>query len=63
MIKIRSFIVRAATHGIAVANMDRMVTPGDDFYDYANGAWIARTEIPPDRAGMGVFTYLDRPDQ
>ncbi len=48
----------AVTHGIAVANMDRKITPGDDFYDYANGAWIARTEIPPDRAGMGVFTYL-----
>jgi putative endopeptidase len=46
------------THGIAVTNMDRKVVPGDDFYDYANGAWIARTQIPPDRAGMGVFTYL-----
>ena len=46
------------THGIAVANMDRKVIPGDDFYDYANGGWIARTQLPPDRAGMGVFTYL-----
>ena len=26
---------------------------------YANGAWIARTEIPPDRAGMNVFSVLD----
>lgn len=38
------------THGIAVANMDRSVKPGDDFYRYANGDWIKRTEIPPDRA-------------
>jgi len=45
-------------HGIAVANMDVSVQPGDDFYQYANGAWIKRTEIPPDRAGMGVFTEL-----
>ncbi|HEY6250842.1 MAG TPA: M13 family metallopeptidase [Candidatus Angelobacter sp.] len=45
-------------HGIAVTNMDRSVTPGDDFYDYANGAWIKRTEIPPDRASVGVFTSL-----
>jgi putative endopeptidase len=37
------------THGIVVANMDRSVKPGDDFYDYANGDWLKRTEIPPDR--------------
>jgi putative endopeptidase len=47
------------THGIAVANMDRSVTPGDDFYLYVNGDWIKRTEIPPDRARIGVFTKLD----
>jgi endothelin-converting enzyme/putative endopeptidase len=46
------------THGIAVANMDRSVKPGDDFYQYANGEWIKRTEIPPDRARVGVFTML-----
>ena len=46
------------THGIAVANMDRSVKPGDDFYQYANGDWIKRTEIPPDRGGIGVFTAL-----
>src|ERR1700685_3086349 len=37
------------THGIVVANMDRSVKPGDDFYRYANGGWLKRTEIPPDR--------------
>jgi putative endopeptidase len=47
------------THGIFVANMDRSVKPGDDFYAYANGDWIKRTEIPPDRAAIGVFTALD----
>lgn len=45
-------------HGIAVANMDRSVKPGDDFYQYANGDWIKRTEIPPDRGRIGVFTVL-----
>ena len=33
------------THGIVVANMDRSIKPGDDFYRYANGDWIKRTEI------------------
>src|SRR6185437_3517597 len=45
-------------HGIEVANMDRSVQPGDDFYEYANGAWIKKTVIPPDRPGVGVFTAL-----
>jgi len=46
------------THGIAIAEMDRSVKPGDDFYQYSNGGWLKRTEIPPDRAGVGVFTSL-----
>ena len=47
------------THGIAVGSMDRSVKPGDDFYLYANGEWIKKTEIPPDRARIGVFSKLD----
>ena len=39
-------------------NIDRSVQPGDDFYEYANGAWIKKAVIPPDRAGVGVFTAL-----
>lgn len=46
------------THGIQVANIDRSVKAGDDFYRYANGEWIKRTEIPPDRAAVGVFNKL-----
>ena len=45
-------------HGVSVANMDRSVRPGDDFFHYANGDWIKRTEIPPDRPGVGVFTGI-----
>lgn len=51
-------------HGIAVANMDRSVKPGDNFFVYANGDWLKRTEIPPDRAAVGVFSLLaDRANQ
>jgi putative endopeptidase len=42
------------THGIVVADMDRSVKPGDDFYHYANGDWIKRTEIPPDSGYVAV---------
>src|SRR5256885_809064 len=46
------------THGVSLANMDRSVKPGDDFYRYANGDWIKRTELPADRAGIDVFSRL-----
>lgn len=46
------------THGISVANLDRAVKPGDDFYLYTNGGWLQRTEIPPDRPAVGLFSKL-----
>ena len=46
-------------HGIVAGNIDHSVKPGDDFYLYANGAWIKRTEIPADRAGIDVWTKLE----
>jgi Peptidase family M13 len=46
-------------HGIVVSNMDSSVKPGEDFNEYANGAWIKRTEIPPDRGRVGAFNSLD----
>ncbi len=45
-------------HGINVANMDRSVKPGDDFYRYCDGDWIKRTELPPDRGRLSVFSTL-----
>jgi len=47
------------THGINVANMDRSENPGNNWYLYCNGDWIKRTEIPPDRARLSVFSALD----
>ena len=47
-----------ASHGIAVDSIDTSVRPGDDFYLFANGAWIKRTELAPDRATWGTFNIL-----
>jgi putative endopeptidase len=44
--------------GISIPNMDPAVRPGDNFYLYANGGYIARTKLPADRAAMGVFNTL-----
>ena len=46
------------THGPDLTGMDTSVAPGDDFFAYANGAWIKTTEIPADRAGYGNSAIL-----
>ena len=38
--------------------MDPAVKPGDDFYLYANGGYIAHTPIPADQSRIGVFSAL-----
>src|SRR5262249_18418528 len=45
-------------HGIVRSSIDTSVKPGDDFYHFANGDWIKRMEIPPDRAAVDVWTKL-----
>ena len=35
--------------GIDLTAMDPNVKPGNDFNRYASGAWLARTQIPPDQ--------------
>ena len=45
--------------GFDLAGMDRAVDPGDNFYQFANGAWDRATEIPADRSNYGMFTLLD----
>jgi putative endopeptidase len=46
------------TFGFDVSGMDKAVAPGDDFFRYANGGWVARTEIPADRSSYNAFTVL-----
>ena len=44
--------------GIDLAARDLNVRPGDDFFRYASGTWLANTEIPADRARWGTFDIL-----
>src|SRR3989440_8220931 len=39
-------------------NRDSSVKPGDDFFLFANGNWIKRTEIPPEYSRWGAFNEL-----
>ena len=49
---------RYGTWGFDVSGMDRTINPGDDFYQYANGAWDKATVIPSDRTRFGNFDKL-----
>ena len=49
----------SGNHGIVTSDLDRSVKPGDNFYQFANGEWLKRTVIPPDRASVSVFSILD----
>ena len=46
------------TSGIDITAMDTSVRPGDDFFAYVNGTWIAETEMPADKSRYGVFDKL-----
>jgi putative endopeptidase len=52
-----SFTAFAA--GIERDAMDTSIAPGDDFWTYANGAWIEAHPIPADRSSYGVGAILD----
>ena len=40
--------------GVDVADMDKSVRPGNDFFDYVLGAWVKQAKIPPDKVCAGV---------
>ena len=44
--------------GLDLAGMDRAIAPGDDFFRYANGAWLKSAEIPADRSSWGAGAAL-----
>src|SRR5438309_2763721 len=40
--------------GFDLAGADTKTTPGDDFFRYANGTWIDKTQIPPDKPAYSL---------
>lgn len=49
--------------GISLAALDKTVKPGDDFYAYANGAWMRMAQIPADKSSTGAFRQADETTQ
>ena len=48
----------AKVPGIDVTLMDKSVRPQDDFFNFVNGDWLKKTEIPSDRTRWGSFDEL-----
>src|SRR5258708_18494986 len=44
--------------GIPIDELDPGMRPQDDLFRHVNGRWLARTEIPADRARDGAFRIL-----
>jgi putative endopeptidase len=51
-------LANAHPAGLDLAGMDNQVKPGDDFFRYANGHWLATTQIPADRSSWGSGAEL-----
>lgn len=46
-------------HGFDPANLDKSAAACTDFYQYANGGWLAANPIPPAYSNWGVANILD----
>jgi putative endopeptidase len=44
--------------GIQTADMNKAVRAQNDFFEYSNGAWLRKTQIPPDRSRYGVDVMM-----
>jgi predicted metalloendopeptidase len=44
--------------GLDLSNIDNLTRPQDDLYQYINGKWLEKTEIPADKSNYGTFAEL-----
>lgn len=49
---------RSGPWGFDLAGRDPAVSPGQDFFEYANGGYMKTLVIPPDRSRYGTFDAL-----
>src|SRR4051812_29740051 len=50
--------------GFDTDGMDKKVSAGSSFYNYANGTWVKNTPIPEDKSNYGMFSVLsDQSDE
>jgi putative endopeptidase len=49
----------AGTNYIEIKNMNTKVKPGNNFYEYANGSWLANNPVPGSETRWGSFNILN----
>ena len=47
------------TWGFDLSGENAAIMPGDDFFEFANGGWLARTPMPADKMGMSVDVLIN----
>src|SRR4051794_34044936 len=52
-----------AVHPLSRANLDTTCAACADFYQFANGGWLKKNTIPPDKANLGSFGMLGDKNQ
>ena len=40
------------------SNIDSTVSPGEDFFMYANGSWLKKNPIPEDESWWGIWNLV-----
>jgi len=50
-------------NGIELSNLDTNVKAGNDFFQYANGGWLAANPIPDEYSRYGAFEILGKKNQ
>ena len=44
---------------VLAVNLDTTVSPGEDFFQYANGGWIKKNPIPGDQSSWGIGNLVN----
>jgi putative endopeptidase len=56
-------MTKSMEKGIDLNNMDTSVKAGNDFFQFANGGWLAANPIPPEYSRYGAFDILGKKNQ
>jgi len=48
-----------AEHDVLIKNIDTTVKSGENFFQYANGAWLKKNPIPPAYASWGIGNVVE----
>ncbi|HWC65512.1 MAG TPA: M13 family metallopeptidase [Thermoanaerobaculia bacterium] len=55
----RAADVPAPANDVLRAHLDTSTSPAVDFFQYANGGWLAKNPIPPSESGWGIGDLVD----